>query len=64
MITIEGGKIYVDSVETDNTELIGNALKDYAEASKDDKMCIYLKDNDVFIYDKTEKQHEISEQLL
>lgn len=37
MLKVIDGKIYVNNIETNDTELIGNAFKDFAEALHDKK---------------------------
>jgi hypothetical protein len=49
MLEIVNNRIFVDGVETNNPELIGWALIDFAQSQEKDGMKIVFKDQDVFV---------------
>ncbi len=51
MIEIVNGRVFVEGKETIDPTLIGYAMLDFAETTKQDILSITLKDGDVFIDD-------------
>jgi hypothetical protein len=49
MLEIVNNRIFVDGVETNNPELIGWALIDFAQSQDKDGIKIVFKDQDVFV---------------
>lgn len=49
MLEIVNNRIFVDGVETNNAELIGWALIDFAQSQEKDGMKIVFKEQDVFV---------------
>ena len=49
VIEIVNNRIFIDGVETNNPELIGWAVIDFAQSQEKDGMKIVFKDQDVFV---------------
>ncbi|MBP6424152.1 MAG: hypothetical protein KA278_00365 [Flavobacterium sp.] len=49
MLEIVNGSIFINGVETNDAELIGYALLDFAVTQEHDNIKIILKDDDVFV---------------
>lgn len=49
MLEIVNNRIFVDGVETNNPELIGWALIDFAQSQERDGMKLVFKEQDVFV---------------